>query len=429
MNLLDANDSAGQYPPSWYAAVTPPLAPFAPLKGSARADVCVVGGGYTGLSAALHLARAGRKVIVLEAQRVGFGASGRNGGQVLAGQRSDQQTLERAVGRDDARKLFDLSLASVQIVHDLAAEGQIDCDLQPGAGAVARSDTSRDDLHRYADHLADAYGYDKLTCHGRAGLREVVNTDVYAGGVIDHGSAHLNPLAFVLGLARMARDAGVVIHEGARVTRAGRGLVTTAQGRVEADQVVLACNGYLGRLNAQVAGRVMPINNFIVATEPLPPGAALHRRVALADDRFVVNYYRTTADNRLLFGGGESYGYRFPNDIAALVRKPLAATFPHLADVPITHAWGGTLAITLSRMPFFAAPEPGVWTASGYSGHGVALATLAGRMIAQAIDGDNAAFDIMARVPTGRFPGGASLRWPLLVSAMTWYGLRDRLGL
>lgn len=429
MDLLFANDRQGAPPPSWYAEVTPPLAPFPALRGETRADICIVGAGFTGLSAALHLARAGRSVVVLDAHRVGFGASGRNGGQVLGGQRLDQIALERMVGRDDARKLWQIGLDSVRIVRDLIEEGEISCDLQSGALHADWQAKGVTESHDYVAYLARHYDYTQAEPLDAAGLRGYVNTDVYAGGVIDHGSAHLNPLAYVSGLARMASAAGVTIHEKSHVRQVVPGHVTTEAGTVRAGQVVLACNGYLGGLQPQTAARVMPINNFIVATAPLPEGAALHHRICAADSNFVVNYYRTTADNRLLFGGGESYGYRFPRDIAALVRRPLARTFPHLADVEITHAWGGTLAITMNRMPHFAQTRPGLWSASGYSGHGVAMATLAGRMIAEAIQGQTDRFDVMARVPSPRFPGGAALRWPLLVSAMTWYGLRDKLGI
>ncbi|MCR9069351.1 MAG: FAD-binding oxidoreductase [Rhodobacteraceae bacterium] len=428
MDLLTANDRAGAYPDSWYAATTPALPEMPPLTETIRADVCVVGGGYTGLSAALHMARAGRRVVVLEAQRVGFGASGRNGGQVLAGQRVDQRTLEARVGRDDARRLFGMSLDSVALVRALIDEGRIACDWRDGAAHMAWTRRGADAIRAEADHLRSAYGYDRLEVITAADAGRIVNTEVYAGGILDHGSGHLNPLAFALGLARMAGAAGGVIHERSRVTRIDGTTAITGTGQVHADHLILACNGYLGRLHPGVAARVMPINNFIIATDPLPDGTALRAPCAVADDRFVVNYYRMTPDNRLLFGGGESYGYRFPSDIAALVRKPLTETFPYLADVPISHAWGGTLAITASRMPHVARPAPGLWSVSGYSGHGVALATLAGRLIAEAIAGDTAALDVFARVPTARFPGGAALRAPLLATAMTWYALRDRIG-
>ncbi|MFA5538446.1 MAG: FAD-binding oxidoreductase, partial [Gemmobacter sp.] len=196
-----------------------------------------------------------------------------------------------------------------------------------------------------------------------------------------------------------------------------------------AGHVVLACNGYLGGLEPQVAARVMPINNFIIATEPLGGRATeiLSEPVAVADTRFVVNYWRLSEDGRLLFGGGESYGYRFP-DIVRTVRRPMLQVYPQLADARIDHAWGGTLAITMNRLPCFARPHPNVLSASGYSGHGVAMATMAGKVLAEAVAGRAGRFDLMAGLPAARFPGGGALRWPLLVLAMTWYSLRDRLG-
>ncbi len=218
------------------------------------------------------------------------------------------------------------------------------------------------------------------------------------------------------------------LHEGTRATRLDGTRVGGEGWQVAADHVVLACNGYLGGLAPAVAARVMPINNFIVATEPLGARMPLSRDVAVADDRFVVSYWRQSEDGRLLFGGGESYGYRFPADIAALVRRPLGRIYPGLAQVPITHAWGGTLAVTTTRAPHFARTAPGVLSASGYSGHGVAMAVMAGRLVAEAVRGTGDGFDLMARLPTPPFPGGARLRAPLLALAMGWYALRDRLG-
>jgi gamma-glutamylputrescine oxidase len=261
-------------------------------------------------------------------------------------------------------------------------------------------------------------------------MADFLHAPGYHGGLLDMGAAHLNPLAYALGLARAARDAGVRIHEMTEATRVEAGAVMTARGRIRADHVILACNGYLGGLHGHVAARVMPINNFIVATEPLGTrmDEVLSRPVAVADSNFVVNYFRRDGD-RLIFGGGETYGYRFPADIAALVRRPLERVFPQLRGVGITHAWGGTLAITMARMPLFARLPGGLLSASGYSGHGVGTATLAGRMLADAVAGEGAAFDAMARVPIPAFPGGTALRHPVLVLAMTWYALRDRLGL
>ena len=253
----------------------------------------------------------------------------------------------------------------------------------------------------------------------------------------DRGAGHLHPLNLALGLARLAADAGARIfetsevHHVAHAPRAGgTSTLRTGHGRVVADHVILAGNGYMGHLDMRVAARVMPINNYIIATEPLGDRAetVLRGGVAAHDTRFVVNYWRLSPDRRLIFGGGETVSYRFPADIAAKVRKPMLAVYPQLADVAITHAWGGTLAITMNRMPLFARPAPNCLSASGYSGHGVALANLAGRLMAQAMMGQSEGFDAMAALTPRPFPGGAALRWPLLVAGMGWYSLRDRLG-
>ena len=434
MSLLHLNDEPGQYPESWYAEATPQLPRMAALEGDVASDICVVGGGYTGLSAALHLARMGFSVRLLEAHRVGFGASGRNGGQVGSGQRLGQPTLEGMLGRDYARRLWMLGEAAKSRVRSLIAEYGIDCDWRDG---VANADvTGRDAARNLAEarHLAKTYGYDRLELLDRDGIARETGSRAYAGGVIDWGAGHMNPLAFALGLARAALWSGAVLHEGSEVTRIVPGRnprVETERGSVAAHHVIVACDGYLAGLDRRIARRVMPINNFIVATEPIARTCPeiLPRDIAVADSRFVVNYWRKSPDGRLLFGGGETYGYRFPKDIAGLVRRPLLKVYPQLADVAITHAWGGTLAITRSRLPFFGRPREGVWTASGYSGHGVALATLAGEILAQAIAGRPERFDLMDNLPVPPFPGGAHLRSPLLVLAMTWYALRDRLRL
>ena len=400
----------------------------ASLRGEARADVCIIGAGYTGLSAALHLARAGVQVVVLEAWRAGHGASGRNGGQVLAGQRRDQVTLEAMVGAADARRLWQFGQDAVALVKRLIAEGDIACDLQPGAIEAGYRDAEVADLAIYGAYLASHYGYEDMRWLDRAEISAVIRTDRFAGGLLDMGSAHLNPFAYAQGLARMAEAAGAVIHEESRATRFDHARVETDRGHVLADHIVLACNGYLGGLHPPTAAHVMPINNYIAITEPLAPDAVMTARHCVADTKHVVNYFRTTADHRLVFGGGESYGHRFPRDIAAKVRRPLGRIFPHLKDVRIDAAWGGTLAITPTRMPHLARQGKNLWISCGYSGHGVATATLAGAMIAQSIQGDSEGFETMSRVPTPRFPGGTLLRWPILTTAMAWFSLRDRLG-
>ena len=433
MNLLYSNDRPGQYPPSWYAATAQPLPAFEPLRGEKRADVCVVGGGFTGLSAALHLAEAGMKVVLVEAQRVGFGASGRNGGQLGSGQRQDQKTLEKLVGREDATKLWTLAEEAKALVKSLVAKHKINCHLKPGIAHTCFTEVETAEEHAYADFLAERYGYHTLEKLDHSAMQALCPSPRYKGGTLDMSAAHLHPLAYAFGLARAAAAAGVEIYERSevhRITPGAPALVQTDKGRISADHVILGCNGYLGGLDRKVAARVMPINNFVVATEPLGHDAVrvLTRDVAVADSKFVVNYFRLSHDKRLLFGGGESYGYRFPADIAALVRKPMAQIFPHLHDVKIDYAWGGTLAITMKRMPYLARLGPNILTASGYSGHGVGTATFSGKLMADAIAGETAGFDTLARVPAPAFPGGTAMRSPLLALAMTWYATRDRLG-
>ena len=433
MDLLYANDKAGQYPPSWYAATTHLPDPKPALTGDVTADVCIIGAGYTGLSAALHLAQAGRKVVVLEAQRLGFGASGRNGGQLGSGQRVDQEKLEKMVGPEQARSLWALGEEAKALVKTLVAEHRIDCHLKPGVAWTGSSAADVEELHAYADLLSGTYDYDQIEVMDEQACAETCPSPDYKGGLIDWGAAHLHPLAFALGLARAADAAGAVLYEQSRVTGIEHGprvTVTTDRGAVKADHVILACNGYLSGLAPSVTARVMPINNFIVATRPLGDEAArvLTSDIAVADSRFVVNYFRLSHDGRLLFGGGESYGYKFPADIAATVRKPMEVIFPHLKGIEIDYAWGGTLGITMKRFPYLARVAPNVLSASGYSGHGVGTATHAGLLMARAIEGDGDGFDTMSAIPTPAFPGGGTFRTPLLILAMTWYALRDRTG-
>ncbi len=433
VDLLYSNDRKGEYPASWYAASVGQLPHFPGLKGATRADVCVVGAGYTGLSAALHLAERGYDVVLVEAHRVGFGASGRNGGQLGSGQRMEQDGLDRLVGREDADKLWHLAEDAKGLVTDLVARHGIDCHLKPGIAHACFSAGEVRHEHAYGEHLRARYGYDQITPLDRDQMQALCPSPKYVGGSLDMGAGHLHPLAYALGLARAASAARVRIFERTHVhdiVRGERVSVRTDQGRVEADHLILACNGYMGGLDRKVAARVMPINNFIAATEPLGDATArvLTRDVAVADSKFVINYFRLSHDGRLLFGGGESYGYRFPSDIAALVRKPMAQIFPDLRDVRIDYAWGGTLAITMKRMPYLRRLAPNILSASGYSGHGVGTATHAGQLMAMAIAGEAEGFDTMARVPAPPFPGGTMLRSPLLALAMTWFALRDRLG-
>ncbi|MEM8622599.1 MAG: FAD-binding oxidoreductase [Pseudomonadota bacterium] len=428
---LTANDVAGQHPASWYAETAGPMLAYPPLVGDVAADVCVVGGGYAGLSAALHLAQRGYDVRLLEANRVGWGASGRNGGQLGLGPRADIRNYERSVGRDAAAKVWEMALEANRLVRSLIADHAMDVDLTDGGMEAAWAKGDAIELAEFAEHLEAQYGYRRVTVLDRAATAEVTGSERYHGAIHLADAAHLHPLRYALGLARAASEAGAKLHEGARVTRLGGGRVETEAGVVRAPQIVLAMNGYLDGLVPEVARRSMPINNFIIATEPLPEAHAmsiLPGKSFVADTKFVLDYFRKTSDGRMLWGGGESYGPRFPRDIRALVRRKMLAVYPALKDVAITHAWGGTLAITLTRFPAFQRLEDGVLAISGWSGSGVHMATFGGRLAAEAVAGQAERFDVMAGLPVPPFPGGTWFRAPMLAAAMTWYSLRDRLG-
>lgn len=433
MNLLFANDRQGEYPRSWYADTVALPDARAPLRGEAQADVCIIGAGYTGMSTAWHLAQAGLSVIVVEAHRVGWGASGRNGGQVGSGFNKSPSWIAKRLGDDAARQLWDMAEDAKAQIRALAAEDPAIA-YRPGVVHAEWHDRDVPDTHEEGEWLAKHYGYDQVQALDAAQMQDLVKSPCYKGGSVDWGAGHVHPLALVLNLARKAEAAGAVIHENTLVHRVEPGaapVVRCDKGFVRAKHVVLAGNGYLGRLVDGMAARVMPINNFIAATEPLGDRApqVMPQDVAVADSKFVINYFRLSADGRLLFGGGESYGYKFPRDIEATVRKPLETVFPQLKGVKITHAWGGTLGISAQRMPVFDRPAQGLWAASGYSGHGVALASYSGRILAEAIKGEMGKFDPLNALPATAFPGGGAFRSPLLALAMTWYAMRDRLGI
>jgi gamma-glutamylputrescine oxidase len=329
--------------------------------------------------------------------------------------------------------LWDMGQDAKALVRGLIAQHKMPVTFYPGVGHACRTVAEVAHARTYAERLARDYGYAQIDSYDRAAFREIVGSDAYQGGEVDRGAGHLHPLNFAIGLAKAAVAAGVVIFERSEVVRVHDGVkpvVQTAGGRVTCSHVVLAGNGYLGGLEPKVAARVMPINNFILATEPLGDSARdlLSQNIAVADSKFVVNYWRLSEDNRLLFGGGESYGYRFP-DIIKTVTKPMLEVYPGLKDTKIDYAWGGTLAITTNRMPAYIRVSDNIIAASSCSGHGIALSTLSGKILAECIAGQATGFDLMASLPQMRFPGGATLRWPLLVAAMTWYALRDRLGI
>jgi gamma-glutamylputrescine oxidase len=425
--------NSGHPSASWYAATATPFPALPGLQQDARADVCVVGAGYTGLGAALELARRGVSVTVLEAAQVGSGGSGRNGGQVHTGQRNDQAWLEKTVGRDDALALWRMSQAARAHLLGLIATHQIACDFTQGMIHARHRKGGKAEDAAHIDFMASRYGYDQLALIGEDDLARDLGTDVYHGGLVDRGGGHLHPLNLALGMARAAMAAGAVIHEHSRATawrrEGGSIVVETEKGRVICDQLILTGDGYLDELAGGAArARVMPINNFILATQPLGERAddIIRSGAAVADTRFVVSYFRKSPDGRLIFGGGENYSPGFPRDLKGFVRRHMLKVYPGLADVEVSHAWGGTLGITVHRAPFVRQLAPGVRIAAGYSGQGVMLAPWFGKLLADATLGEEAGVELLSRLPVPPFPGGRLLRWPLTVAGLSWYALRDR---
>ena len=425
---------SASHAPSYYAATLKEAVATQVLDGSTRCDVCVIGGGYTGAATALHLARRGIEVVLLEQSRLGWGASGRNGGQAHVGMRREQEWLEARVGAAGARDYWEFALAARAHLDWLVASYAIQCDFRPGLLHANHRTRYTADTRRHVEHMRATYGYESLRFVDREEVRRLVATDSYHSGSFDSHGGHLHALNYALGIARAAASHGARLIEGveaaAPVAEAGGWRIETARGAVHARRVVLACNGYMRGLSAEVERHVMPINNYIAVTEPLGAARAaalIANGAAVADSRFVVNYFRLTPDHRLLFGGGENYGYRFPDDIGAFVRPHLLEVFPQLGDVKLEYAWGGTLGITPTRMPFVRDLGPGIVNASGFSGLGVVMAPYAGKAVADALAGERAAFELLGRIPVPAFPGGPALRWPTLVAAMSFYALRDRL--
>ena len=410
------------------------MADLPSLQGEQAADVCVIGGGYTGLSTAIHLRQLGYSVTVLEANKVGWGASGRNGGHVGTGQRAEQDQLEKLVGMEHAKALWDMGLEAVDTVCQLIEQHDIQCELKHGNLHVASKAKEAPGLQAEVEHLSSVYGYQQIRYVDPVELGEMTSGQGFHGGTLDKGCRHLHPLKYAQGLARVAQESGASIYEGSRVLSYSEGekvTVKTDQGVVSASYLVLACNGYLEKLEPRTAGRIMPINNYMLATEPLPEDLArslIRDDTSMSDSQFVIDYWKLSQDNRLLFGGGESYSRRFPADMGAFVRKYMLRIYPELANTRIDYGWGGTLAITMNRMPDFGRLSSSVFYAHGYSGHGVPIATLAGKLLAEVISGSAERFDVMATVPSQTFPGGTLLRWPGLVAGMLFYSLRDRLG-
>lgn len=418
-------------PQSYYLASTNQSLTFDALKGDIDCDVCIIGAGFTGLSAAIHLAESGHKVVVLEAHKIAWGASGRNGGQVCTGQRLEQASLEKILGVDKAKRLWQLSESAKSIVKERIQKHQIDCDYAPGILHLAAKKSHIADIKDDVEKLNNDYDYD-IEFLERDQLSDYIDSKAYYGGSLDWGGGHFHPLNYALGLAKAAHQAGVQFFENTKALSYAENdcTVKTEKGRVKSKKIIIACNGYLEKLSPRIAGNIMPINNFILTTKPLGEQAQqlIKNNVAIADSFFVVNYYRLTADGRLLFGGGETYSLDFPSDIKSFVRKNMLHVFPQLADIEIDYAWGGTLAITMNRLPDIGNINHNVYYSQGYSGHGVAIAHLVGKLMADSINGNSADYDLMKSMPTPKFPGGTLLRRPGMLAGMLYYSFLDKIG-
>ncbi|PZN30799.1 MAG: FAD-dependent oxidoreductase [Proteobacteria bacterium] len=420
-------------PLSYYAA-TANAAPAHPrLEAEIEADVCVIGGGLAGCSTALHLAERGYRVVLLEARRVGWGASGRSGGQALPGYACGPDRLVREVGLENARRMWEISVEGLELLKTRIARHAIDCDLQWGHLQVALKSRQRDELAAEQHTLEDRFGYGPLRLLERAEVQALLQTRRYCAGLYDPGSAHLHPLNYALGLAEAAHAAGAVLHEQSAVTSITPGdpaRIQTAHGAVRARFAAVCCNAYVDGLLPQLSARIMPVSTYIVATEPLGAARAealIRQNIAVADSNFVLDYFRRSADHRLLFGGPVSYSGLDAFNHAHATRRRMLKVFPQLRDVAIEYAWGGHVDITMSRAPDFGRVAPNVYYLQGFSGHGIALTGIAGKLVAEAIAGQAERFDLFERLHHRPFPGGCYLRVPALTLAMLWYRLRDLL--
>ena len=422
------------YVDSYYTFSTPLHEPTAPLASTVNADVCVVGGGIAGCSTALELAERGYRVVLLEAQRIGWGASGRSGGQAIVGTAIEQADLESLVGAEDARRVWDVSLAGLALLKQRIVRHRIDCDWVNGWMLAAIKQRQWTQVQSWHAELAQRYGYTSTRLIDRAELRSTIASERYIGALYDSLSGHLHPLRYTLGLARAATQAGVEIHEASRALsfgrRDGRIHVRTTGGAVECSQLVLAGNAWLGDTAPSLNRKLMSIGSYIIATEPLGEQRArqlIANNAALCDTNWILDYFRCSADHRLLFGGRVNYSLLNVRAVAPATRKRMLNVFPQLRDVRVEHAWGCLLDITLNRAPHFGRLEPDVYFLQGFSGHGIALTGIAGQLVAEAIAGTAERFDVFARIPHRNFPGGMLLRRPALAVAMLWYRLRDLL--
>ncbi|WP_152045290.1 NAD(P)/FAD-dependent oxidoreductase [Aureimonas psammosilenae] len=415
---------------SWYEDSVPDRPTYPALNGDRSVDVLIVGGGFTGLSAAVHLAERGVSVAVLEAHRFGDGASGRNGGQLGTGQRQWPEELEKQYGFARAKALFDLAEDAKAHLLEFASANAIEIDYRPGQLSVAHKKRYVADYRAHVETMRERYDYPHLSFMDADETAERLGSRRYHGGARDTGTGHIHPLKLIVGAAKAAARAGALLFEKTPVlslsNEGGLVVAKTANGTVRAERALVATNAHGANLERQAARHIMPIRSYIGATEPLPEGAnVVPGGEAVDDSRFVVRYFRKAPDNRLLFGGRETYTSE-PGDIARDISRQIAEIFPQIANVPLTHAWGGSVGITMERMPFVRTVAPGVTAIGGYSGHGVMMANFTGRLYAERVTGNRDRLKLLEDLKITPFPGGGALRAPLLFLAMSWFALRDR---
>jgi gamma-glutamylputrescine oxidase len=416
---------------SWYEATARRDAPLPPLEGAVEADVCVVGAGLSGCSTAMHLAQRGYRVVVLEAERIGYGASGRSGGQIIPGWAGGMDKIAAQLGKADAKRVWDYSIEGIELTRDLIARNHIDCELAWGHMHVALKPRQRQELLDMQREQVEDFGYGKLRFMEREETRSWIASKRYIAGLLDSGAGHLHPLRYTIGVGKAAIAAGARICEKSAVTDIQYGptvTVKTAKGSVRAKFVALCANVGHVELSRRLARKLIGVASYIVATKPLAEERAkalLRDNIAVADLNWIIDYYRLSADYRLLFGGRVSYSGLDPLGTERATRLRMLNVFPQLADTEIDYAWGGMIDITMSRLPNFGRLEPNVYFLQGYSGHGMVATTIGGRILAEAIAGQAERFDVMARLRHHDFPGGTHFRRPTLVMAMTWFRLRD----
>jgi gamma-glutamylputrescine oxidase len=424
---------ANDYPNSYYAASANPAPARPPLQAEVKTDVCVVGAGYTGLSTALFLLEHGFRVVIVEAARVGYGASGRNGGQIVNSYSRDIDVIERSVDRRQAELIGRMAFEGGRIIRERIARYDIRCDLKEG-GVFAALNAHQMRHLEAQKKLWERFGHRELRMLDHDGIRDVVASERYLGGMLDLSGGHIHPLNLALGEAAAVESLGGVIHEQSPAVSIERGaspLVHTPQGRVRAKFVVVAGNAYLGDLVPELAAKSMPCGTQVVATEPLPETLArslLPQDYCVEDCNYLLDYYRLSGDRRLIYGGGVVYGARDPADIESIIRPKMLKTFPQLKEVKIDFAWTGNFLLTLSRLPQVGRLGDNIYYAQGCSGHGVTYTHVAGKVLAEALRGQAERFDAFAALPHYPFPGGRLFRVPLTALGAWYYSLRDRLG-